>query len=371
MSDADRIYEVIWILVQDCLPNMRLENQITLAQMVTGILRSANVQFRKIAQKLRYKGKKSSLVDKFRRFVRNNNISVEAAFLPFIEMILEALNDKEIILMIDTSKVGGNCLVLMLSVYYQGRALPLCWAVFKGKKGHSSSALQLELLNYIIKLLPTDANIILLGDGEFDSSDVIKWLEDKPNWQYVCRTATNIKVFFENEWVSLSELPLIDEEEAFFCAVLFTESASVGPVNIMAVWNEKEKCHWFMVTNVSTRLEAKKWYGFRFTIETLFSDVKGRGFNIDKTGLNKPERVNRLILAASIAYVFTIVLGVESIVNDKVGQLAREGDSKHETYYSLFQLGLMYLDHLLNECLPFPTFIRLISPDELHPKHVT
>jgi hypothetical protein len=28
-----------------------------------------------------------------------------------------------------------------------------------------------------------------LGDGEFDGSELIDWLEKKTTWQYVCRTS--------------------------------------------------------------------------------------------------------------------------------------------------------------------------------------
>ena len=57
------------------MPDLRLEHRITSSrssvrqsQLITGILRSANVQLHQVARKLRYKGKKTSLIDKFRRF---------------------------------------------------------------------------------------------------------------------------------------------------------------------------------------------------------------------------------------------------------------------------------------------------------------
>jgi hypothetical protein len=53
---------------------MLLENQITLAMMITGILRDRNGQLRKIANAVQYTGKKESLIDRFRRFVRNPNL---------------------------------------------------------------------------------------------------------------------------------------------------------------------------------------------------------------------------------------------------------------------------------------------------------
>lgn len=367
MSDAARLYEVVFKLVSDALPEMRIEHQTTLAQMITGVLRAGNVQFHQIARKLRYPNKKSSLIYKFRRFVRNKNLKVDVMFLPFVKMILSALSDEdEITLIIDGSKVGGNCICLMLSLYYKGRALPLCWLAYKGKKGHSSSQLQLKLLEMVRDLLPKNQKITLLGDGEFDSSVLIEWLEDQPMWSYVCRTATNIKIFYQDKWTALSDLPLEDGQPKFFTNVLFTESQEVGPVNIMAWWHEKEEKHFFLVTNMSDCDETQKWYALRFTIETLFSDIKGRGFNLNKTRLRHPERVERLILVCAISYIFSISLGVEAIINGMVEDLVRPADSWYDCYYSLFQIGLTYLDHLLNECLSISSRFWLPPPRQFH-----
>ena len=362
MSDSERLHKAIWELVDDMLPEMLEENRVTLTQLITGILRSGQVQFRKVAQKLKYRFKKTSLEDKFRRFVRNENINVDVEYLPFAQFIVSSLsrNQEQLVLLIDSSKAGGRCICLMVSVYYKGRALPLCWTVYKGRKGHSSIETQLALLKTAHTLVPDDVSVVLLGDGEFDGADVVDWMEEV-NWQYACRTALDTLIFYQGEWVALQNLPLAAKQEAFFTDVLFTQSVQVGPVNILAIWNEKEGCHWFIVTNFDTQEEATEWYSKRFTIETLFSDVKGRGFNLDKTRLYIPDRVSRLILAAAIAYLFSIFLGVDLIHSGKLGELVRTDDS----YYSLFQLGLIYLDHLLNECLSFPD-LYLPPPDSFY-----
>lgn len=362
MSDSQRLYKAIRKLVSDMLPEMLEENRITLAQLITGILRSREVQFRKVAQKVTYRFRKPSLEDKFRRFVRNKNVHVDVEYLPFAQFLVSALSRSQepLVLLIDSSKVGGRCICLMVSVYYKGRALPLCWVVYKGRKGHSSVETQLALLHSAYTLLPDDVSVVLLGDGEFDGARLVDWMEEV-NWQYACRTASDTLIFYQGRWVALQDLPLEAKQEAFFTDVLFTQSMQVGPVNILAIWNEKEECHWFIVTNFETQKEAQQWYSKRFTVETLFSDVKGRGFKLDKTRLYIPDRVSRLILATSIAYVFSIFLGVDLIHSGKLGALVRTDDS----YYSLFQLGLIYLDHLLNGCLPFPDFY-LPSPDSFN-----
>jgi hypothetical protein len=61
----------------------------------------------------------------------------------------------------------------------------------------------------------------------------------------------------------------------------------------------------------------------------------------------------------SLNEFFTILWGVESIVSGAFRQLVRSD----AFYHSLFQLGLIYLDHLLNEYLSFPELLTLPRPD--------
>jgi hypothetical protein len=249
----------------------------------------------------------------------------------------------------------------MVSIVYKSRALPVCWVVFKGRKGHSSAEIQQALMKTLKSLLPTDQEVIILGDGEFDGSELVGWFKQETTWLYVCRAANSnlIQDQDQDEWSALADLDLAEGEETFLTDIMFTKTGQIGPLNILVVWNKKEKEHWFFVTNFTDPKEAKKWYRKRFLIETLFSDVKGRGFNLDKTRIWKPERVNRLIFAVAITYIFSIFLGVELIVRGPFEKLFRTD----RFYHSLFQLGLTYLNHLLKSCLPIPELNSLPPPD--------
>ena len=360
MSDAARLYQAVLNNLVNFLPAMKEESFLTLAMRITGLLHSKSGQLSKMARAVQYAHKKESLVTRFQRLVRNKKIEVGLEYTPFVSLILSALSKEQVVLMVDSTKMGGNCICLMVSVYYKSRALPLAWVVYKGKKGHSSQETQLALFKSVKVLLPEASQVILLGDGEFDGSQVVTWFKIKTNWQFVCRTDKTNLIWYEQQWLALEQLPLEPGQETFLTAVRFTQAHQVNPVNILVIWNEAKNCHWFFVTNLETAKAAKKWYAKRFTTETLFSDFKGRGFHLDDTRLWKPERVNRLLLAGSIAYVFSIVLGVDAIVSGAFRQLVRTD----AFYHSLFQLGLIYLDHILNECLPFPPLISLPPPTD-------
>jgi hypothetical protein len=59
--------------------------------------------------------------------------------------------------------------------------------------------------------------------------------------------------------------------------------------------------------------EAIRLYQWRFQIETLFSDQKSRGFHIHKSHIAAPKRLSRLLMAVSLAYLWVIYLGTQSL----------------------------------------------------------
>ncbi len=113
----------------------------------------------------------------------------------------------------------------------------------------------------------------------------------------------------------------------------------------------------YLVTNLSTGGEAFNGYRKRFHIETLFSDLKGRGFNLQKSGLRAPEQVSRLIIAAALAYIGMVYLG----------ELTKEKGwdkiipRKDRCDLSLFTLGMCLLKRLLREGKTLPQFCLTLS----------
>ena len=51
-------------------------------------------------------------------------------------------------------------------------------------------------------------------------------------------------------------------------------------------------------------------YGMRWGIENMFSDFKSRGFGLTQSHIQKPDRLERLILIMSIALYWAISCGM-------------------------------------------------------------
>ena len=129
---------------------------------------------------------------RLRRWVKRSQIDAEVVYLPFARQILEALVPLGLVLAMDGSQAGRGWMVLMVGVLYQKRALPIAWIVYKGKKGHLTAQRHIQALEKVLPLLPEGVEVILLGDAEYDTIEMIVWVEKHPTWHYVLRTLPQI-----------------------------------------------------------------------------------------------------------------------------------------------------------------------------------
>ena len=154
--------------------------------------------------------------------------------------------------------------------------------------------------------------------------------------------------------MSLADLSVTRGQRVFRKGTWFTKAA-YGPVMVIAWWGARYKEPIYLVSNMPSVQRACDWYRKRMHIETFFSDQKSRGFQLNRSHLSDPERVQRLMVAASLAYLWVIYLGTVAQEDDWLPLIHRS----HRCDLSLFQLGLRLLNYLLNHDQPIPSSFAL------------
>lgn len=360
MSDNHRRYRAIRDALTPCDPGElsgRMVQHLTiLAAFISGIVASKSSQLASIATKIADRAKPESRVQRLSRWLDNEHIKEELDFLPYAALVLQHLALETLVLVMDGSGVGRGCCALMIHVVYKGRALPLAWVVRQCPKGHFPEALHIELVELVRELIAEGTKVVFLGDGEFDGIDLQETMNES-GWLYACRTAKSAVATWEGVKFNLDLLGtsikpgmLIELKE-----VQFTRNA-YGPVMVLCCWAKGEVEPLYLVSNLSLAEEAIKYYQKRFRIETFFSDQKSRGFNIQKSHLEDPQRLSRLLIASCLAYIWIVYLGAlcktegwQSIVH-----------RKSRCDLSLFQLGFRLLDHFMNEGFSIPVQFYVI-----------
>jgi hypothetical protein len=176
--------------------------------MVTGIVQSKQCHLEAMARKAADGAKVESRVKRYSRSLQNEQVDEATYYLPYIEAVLAGLAEQgSLVVVMDGREVGRNCLALMIRVIYHNRALPLGWVVVTGNKGHFPETAHLTLLNKITALIPEEADVIFLGDGEFDEID-LQAARQALGWHDGCCTAHNTWVVDADDDFSLDQLAL-------------------------------------------------------------------------------------------------------------------------------------------------------------------
>lgn len=360
MSDNLRQYRAIHEALQQWYPDGghgRLAQPLTtLAALISGIVASRSSQLPAIATQVPDGTKAESRVKRYTRWVRNGTIEEQRDFFPYAKMLLACLALETLVLVIDGSVVGRGCVALMVHVVYKGRAWPIGWLVRQGTKGPFSEALHLELVEQVQDLLPLGAQVVCLGDGEFDGTALPRTLEDL-GWSYVCRTAHNTTAQLEGDRFRLDVMGacITPGPVVAFQNVRVT-AAAYGPVTTICCWANGYKEPIDLVSNLKSGHQACRYYEKRFRIETFFSDQKSRGFHLHKSHLSNPERLTRLLIAGCLAYMWIVYLGTLCEQESWAAVIHRT----ERCDLSLFQLGLRLLAHFLNEDLSIPVQFHIV-----------
>ncbi len=301
-----------------------------------------------------------SVMVRFRRWLKHDAHTLDGWFLPVAEALLATLAHQPLVLVLDGSVVGRGCVALMLSVVYQGRALPVAWVVVHGTKGHFPQETHCALIAQIQHLIPPTAEVPVLGDGEFDGTALQAALRQL-HWPYVCRTAPNLIMTVYGRQLHIGALaPTPGERLAVRPAWMTAEQ--YGLISILAIWDAAYAEPIYLVTNMADLAAALAAYRKRAHIETFFSDQKSRGFHIHKSQLRDPKRLARLLIAACLAYLWLVYLGVCALRDDWLKRLHR----RDRCDLSLFRLGLRLLARCLKDdrAIPAGFLVPVLLPSQ-------
>ena len=113
-----------------------------------------------------------------------------------------------------------------------------------------------------------------------------------------------------------------------------------------------------MVSNNLTALEATQNFKQRQKSETFFSDLKTKGFHLQKSHLADLGRLGNLIIVACIAYIWIMLLG-QYALNKGINKICHRAE---RCDLSLLQIGFRYIEYLLNKNLVMPkiNFMELV-----------
>lgn len=228
----------------------------------------------------------------------------------------------------------ANINILTLAIAFKGIAIPIYWELLD-KRGNSNTQERIGLLEKFIRRFGKDCIAGILADREFVGEDWFGWLLKEKIFFY-------IRIKKSMRTTSSTGQP----------AHVYKLFYGLNPMNERILYGKRDilghKLHVsglrlldgdfvIIVTNENPG-DAIKTYGLRWEIESLFSCLKGRGFNFEDTHITDQERIKKLFVLLSIAFCWS----------HKTGEWKHECEpikiKKHgRPAISLFRYGLDYL----------------------------
>ena len=340
-------------------PKQRITQVQNFVWLVVGIYHSHSVNLSRIAGKVLGTAKNVSTVRRLSRFLANKAIDVRSWYKPIAKVWLQSQFERvgEVRLIVDATKVGFGHQLLMVSLAYRCRAVPIAWSWVKYVRGHSSGKQQICLLRYVGTLLPKGAPVFVVGDSEFGSIAVLQQLEAW-HWFYVLRQKGNTGLWCKEQmdWQRMEDL-VGQAGQSTWSSKAYLTQQEIHPVSALIYWQIGEKQPWCLATNLPDASLTLRYYRRRMWIEEMFGDFKKHGFDLETTMLCHAPRLSRLTLAVAFLYVWLLSVGSRTI---RTG-LRHLVDRKDRRDLSIFQIGLRFIDRKLLRLLPISILLCAYS----------
>lgn len=340
-------------------PKQRITQVQNFVWLVVGIYHSHSVNLSWIAGKVIGLAKNVSTVRRLSRFLANKSIDVRQWYKPIAKAWLQSQFERvgEVRLILDGTKVGFAHQLLMVSLAYRRRAIPIAWTWVKHVQGHSSGEQQIRLLKHVGSLLPKAAPVFVVGDSEFGSISVLRQLEAW-HWFYVLRQKGHTGLWLDEQtgWQRMQDL-LQQAGQSVWCSNAYLTEKHIHPISALIHWQSGEKQPWCLATNLPDAPLTVRYYGRRMWTEEMFGDFKKHGFDLETTMLRHAARLSRLTLAVAFLYVWLLSVGSRTI---RAG-LRHLVDRKDRRDLSIFQIGWRFIDRKLLHLSPISILLYVHS----------
>ncbi len=345
------LYHTWFQRIQELRPNQRITQLRNFVWLLTGILESRSVCLSRIAGKMPGPAKLLSTTRRLSRLLDNPAIRVREWYEPIARQWLEAQFRYlgEIRLIVDGTKIGFGHQLLIVTLAYRKRAIPIAWTWVKHVRGHSSAFKQVALLAYVRSLIPAGATVFLVGDCEFGSVAVLRQL-DHWRWFYVLRQKSDTGIWISegHAWQTFGSY-LHKPGHSIWLGRGYLTIKEIYPTNLLVHWKVGEQEPWCLATNLPDRQTALWCYARRMWIEEMYGDFKKHGFDLERTMLRHFLRLSRLTLAVAILYAWLVSVGTR-IIRSGLRSLVDRTDRRD---LSIFQIGLRFIERCLTNAISF------------------
>ena len=317
----------------------------TLVWLVCLIMRHGTVCLWRLAAHVGTSAQTDSVRRRFYRFFQF--VRLDDALVARMVVALLGLAGKPWVLAMDRTnwKFGKTTInILMISVVWNGLGVPLLWTLLP-TEGNSKTKARTQLLDRLRRAFPDMKIAALTGDREFIGDGWMRYLTRR-KIPFVLRLRENQQVVRAGyEPVSLATLAQNlkrGDTQIIKGQCRLGQAADAKSPLLRLVLLRLKTGELLALACSGNPRRALKMYRKRWTIETLFSNIKTRGFDLEATHMTAPGKLSTLLAVLALAVTLTVKAGVAA-ARGLPAQLKKHGYPARST----FALGLDSLRKLM------------------------
>jgi hypothetical protein len=345
----------------------------TLCWLAFLIMRHGSICLWRLAAQVTTAAQTDSVRRRFYRFFQFVRLDGAAAARIVVDLL--GLGGKPWVLAIDRTNwdFGRTTInILMISVIWKGVGIPLIWSLLP-TAGNSGTGARTCLLDRLRKGFPDLKIAALMGDREFVGEAWMAYLHEA-RIPFILRLRANQHVVRDGYGpMAIATLArrLPRGQKMIvkgWCRLGQKADAASPPVRLVIMRLSSGELLALACSSKPGRALAQ--YRSRWTIETLFGNLKTKGFNLEDTRLTSPDKLSTLLCVLAMAVALAVKTGVA------VARLEPIPVKKHgRKACSLFALGLhslrkifastsnaqiiAFLKHLMSPKIPLKPLQRM------------
>lgn len=274
--------------------------------MLVSLIKVRTVNLTEIACGFQSQANRDSRYKRLKRFFKDFSIDFShvAAWIIFFFN----LNDESLLLTMDRTnwRWGTKDInILMLSIVYQGIAIPLYWRLLP-KRGNSNTTERIEIIERCIQQLGISKITGLLADREFVGNEWFSWL---------LRVGIHFCIRIKSNCITTNSRGLETSIDALFYDLKPGEQRILQDKR--KLWKSQVYLSGLRLSDGALLIVATDqlmeapilYYAKRWEIECLFSCLKSKGFNFEETRMLQLDRIEKLLVLLTVAFCWAYKTG--------------------------------------------------------------
>lgn len=326
-----------------------------------GVVLARHASLSRIAEELAWIGSIESLTKRFKRWIGNPRLDVVLACELWTRWVWQQYDAQRPILLVDETKLGDRIGVMMISLAFEQRAIPLAWRCYRANSAadypqQGQVLLVWQLIARVLAGIPSACRPVVQMDRGMAQSEAMLRALQNLQVTYLVRLKGYTRFTSRRGHTQLLR-DMVKPGEYVVCrGKVFKQEKQVA-TRVFLVWERGQSEPWCLATNDPTLPSGL--YARRMWQEESFRDLKSGGWQWQVSHIRCPLRMERYLLALTLAYAWMLTLG--TLVLSSPSGYGRDCRAR----FSIFRLGLRWFkQHLWTS--PSRLLVGLFFAPPLH-----